>query len=166
MDNDQLVSVIVRWRNRETSVNTLESVIFQIWPRIEIIIVDEVACGMFPKVPDKFPVKTISCDDRISPIRARNEALKAATGRWVLMLNDKDIIHRDHIMLLALTLARTDKYRVACSSFKLTAGSLSEQVQMGFAESCLGPPPQTWSLMTVGFIPSSRCVRYCLNVPW
>ncbi len=95
----QPVSVIIRSMGRLTLSEALNSVASQTYGNIEVVVVDakggdhpelESACG-------GFPLRMISADRPLTRATAANLGLSHAKGRYLLFLDDDDLLLPDHI---------------------------------------------------------------------
>lgn len=101
---DKLVSVVVPTRNRAPLLRcSLRSVLAQTWPAVEIVVVDDGSTDETPRLLSmEFPqVRFVRLDSPVGPGGARNIGIANARGRWVLFLDDDDLLHPDHIAALA-----------------------------------------------------------------
>ena len=94
------VSVIVPTRNRKDWLReALRSVRDQTWPDREIVVVDEASSdNTLAMLAAEFPeARVIRHDQARGPSAARNAGIVAATGKWILFLDDDDVIHPEHL---------------------------------------------------------------------
>ena len=111
MTSQPLISVIVPVYNVERYLDQcLESIVGQSYPHLEILVVDDGSTDASGDKCDRWAER----DDRISVIHqpngglsaARNTALDAMTGEWVIMVDSDDIMHRDAAAVLLDTIQR------------------------------------------------------------
>jgi glycosyltransferase involved in cell wall biosynthesis len=97
------VSIIVPTRNRRDWLyQALRSVREQTWPDKEIVVVDEASTDdTVTMLEANFPeARLVRHETARGPSAARNSGVTAATGKWILFLDDDDIIHPDHLEAL------------------------------------------------------------------
>ncbi|ALO45107.1 glycosyltransferase [Pseudohongiella spirulinae] len=96
------VSVICRTLFRDTLARTLESVNRQSWPIIQLVLVD--ASGEATEIPTTLDthveITFVSSKNHLDRPAAANAGLNAATGQYLLFLDDDDWIADDHIARL------------------------------------------------------------------
>ncbi|MBK8536003.1 MAG: glycosyltransferase [Candidatus Competibacteraceae bacterium] len=94
-----LVSIIIRSMGRPSLLDTLNSVASQTYDTIEVVVVDakgsghpelESACG-------EFPLRMIGAERPLARATAANLGLSHAKGRYLLFLDDDDLLLPDHI---------------------------------------------------------------------
>jgi glycosyltransferase involved in cell wall biosynthesis len=96
MTAQQFISCIVPTRNRaELLPRTLDSVLEQTYPNLEVIVVDGASTDGTDAVLDEYEadsevVTTIRKDEREGVSAARNEGIEAASGEYVAFLDDDD----------------------------------------------------------------------------
>jgi len=94
------VSVVIPTRNRAGLLRqTVRSVLDQSWPEVETIVVDEASQDETSSVLETFSgrIRVIRNDSPEGPSAARNKGIDASTGKYVLFLDDDDLLHPDHI---------------------------------------------------------------------
>ena len=97
--NDK-VSIIVPTRNRKEWLRqALRSANAQTWPNKEIVVVDEASTDdSLAMVAAEFPEACVVRHETArGPSAARNSGVAAATGDWVLFLDDDDVLHTEHV---------------------------------------------------------------------
>ena len=111
MISEPLISVIVPVYNVEGYLDQcLESIVSQSYRHLEILVVDDGSTDASGDKCDRWAER----DDRIRVIHqpngglsaARNTALDAMTGEWVIMVDSDDILHRDAAAVLLDTIQR------------------------------------------------------------
>lgn len=123
------VSIICRTVFRDTLKETLASVTAQTWPNIELIIVDAAGNGQHGIALDKSAYSLVSKNFPLDRPQAANAGLAAATGDYLLFLDDDDWISSDHIQRLVDTLAPSDALACYSSTRKtLDDGTLTDEV--------------------------------------
>lgn len=112
-----LVSVVIRSANRPELADTLESVATQTYRQIEVILVDVEGHGTLMPEPwcGQFPLRTASTGAHLGRGAAANVGIVAATGHYVVFLDDDDWFLPDHVAGLVAALQRSDTARVAYS---------------------------------------------------
>ena len=109
MTSEPLISVIVPVYNVEGYLDQcLESIVSQSYRHLEILVVDDGSTDASGDKCDRWAER----DDRIRVIHqpngglsaARNTALDAMTGEWVIMVDSDDILHRDAAAVLLDTI--------------------------------------------------------------
>lgn len=102
------ISVLVRSSGRASLAETLGAIALQTWPHVEVVLVNA-AGPAHPPPPaqcGRFPVRWVGELAVASRPVAANAALEAATGQWLLFLDDDDLIEPDHLArLMALVQA-------------------------------------------------------------
>lgn len=126
-----LISIICRTTGRSTLERTLQSVAQQTWRPLELILVDAAATGM--EAPDPgggIRVHTVRPRTALSRPVAANSGLDAATGDYLLFLDDDDWIMPSHLESLAAQLANRPDVGVVYSSTARTtpAGEITDDV--------------------------------------
>ena len=99
------VSIIVPTRNRRDWLHeALRSVREQTWSDKEIVVVDEASTDdTLAMLQKDFPeARVVRHESARGPSAARNSGVTAATGDWILFLDDDDVIHPDHLEILVL----------------------------------------------------------------
>jgi glycosyltransferase involved in cell wall biosynthesis len=94
------VSIIVPTRNRRDWLRqALRSVREQTWPAKEMVVVDEASTDdTLAMVAAEFPeARVIKHATARGPSAARNAGIAAATGEWILFLDDDDVLHPEHL---------------------------------------------------------------------
>jgi hypothetical protein len=144
------VSIIVPVYNVEKYLRRcLESIAAQTYSDLEILIVDDGSTDSSGNICDDFSIN----DSRTRVMHkknaglsdARNVAISAATGVFILCIDSDDYVSPDHIELLVRSLhetgadiATTDFYRVADSaSIEFSSSEVRDQPTLMTAESAL-----------------------------
>lgn len=129
-----VVSVLVRSMARDTLAATLASVDHQSWPAIELVVVNATGRPHPPLPPGRVARRLIDPGVPLPRAQAANRALAAATGRWVLLLDDDDLVDADHLSRLCGALLARPGARVAHAGVRLVdpegldRGTLDEPV--------------------------------------
>lgn len=101
-----LVSVIVRSVDRPELQQALDSIALQTYPNVEVVVVD--AAGAHGRLPESLdgragapaPLRLESLERPLGRAAAANFGLERARGRWLLLLDDDDLLLPDHIAKL------------------------------------------------------------------
>ena len=118
------VSIIIRTYNRPDLLNeALKSLTQQTYPELEVIIVNDEGESV-DAIVDSFQSqfsKVIYCplSENTGRSHAANKGLQAATGDFILFLDDDDIILPEHISVLVKSLSDNPQYRVAYTGTKV-----------------------------------------------
>lgn len=96
-----MVSVIIRTCNRPDALcQAVESVAAQTWPDLEIVVVnDGLGTLDLPEIKE-IPVHVLSTGNAGNRSCAANVGAGQARGRFLLFLDDDDLIEKDHIQTL------------------------------------------------------------------
>jgi glycosyltransferase involved in cell wall biosynthesis len=107
-DAQPLVSVIIPTYNRANLLpETLDSVLAQTWPRMELIVVDDGSTDSTPNALAPFldRLRYVYQDNR-GRSAARNAGVSLATGKFVVFLDSDDLLLPDGLRLQATYLER------------------------------------------------------------
>lgn len=115
-----LVSVVIRSANRPELADALDSVAAQTYRHIEVILVDVEGHGALMPEPwcGQFPLRTASTGAHLGRGAAANVGIMAATGHYVVFLDDDDWFLPDHVACLVNALQRSDTSRIAYSGIE------------------------------------------------
>ena len=111
MISEPLISVIVPVYNVEGFLDQcLESIVGQSYPHLEILVIDDGSTDSSGEKCDRWAER----DERIRIIHqpngglsaARNTALDAITGEWIIMVDSDDVLHPDATSVLVDTIRR------------------------------------------------------------
>jgi glycosyltransferase involved in cell wall biosynthesis len=97
------VSIIVPTRNRRDWLRqALRSAREQTWPDKELVVVDEASTDdTLAMLASEFPETIVINHEKArGPSAARNAGVAAASGDWILFLDDDDVLHREHVEAL------------------------------------------------------------------
>lgn len=123
------VSIICRTVFRNTLGDALASVAAQSWPDIELIIVDAAGKGQQPEGLDPTRYVLVNHNSPLDRPRAANAGLQAATGDYLIFLDDDDWISPEHIEQLIKTLTKSKALACYSSTRKtLNDGTLTDEV--------------------------------------
>lgn len=123
------VSIICRTVFRETLGDALATVAAQSWPAIELIIVDATGKGQAPDGLDRSRYVLVNQHSPLDRPQAANAGLQAATGDYLLFLDDDDWISPDHIQQLVTALNQSDAWACFSNTRKaLSDGTLTDEV--------------------------------------
>jgi len=100
-----LVSVVVRTLGRSTLRTAINSVTAQTHDNIELVVVDAAGKGLPDVTSALVSVKHCGDDHPLSRSEAANVGLAAATGEFILFLDDDDWLYPDHVAALLAALA-------------------------------------------------------------
>lgn len=105
-----LVSVIVRSMDRPCLRDALQSLADQIYPNIELVVVNAKGGPHGPVTPCRPWWKVVVTEDRgpLGRSRAANVGLDHAQGRYLMFLDDDDLLLPDHISRLVERLSAAD----------------------------------------------------------
>lgn len=120
-DNYPLVSVLIRSMGRPELHRALGSVAAQIYPRIEIVVIDALG-NAHPPVPDKcgpYPVRLCSSGKRLPRAEAANLGLDHAVGDYLVFLDDDDFFDPAHVRKLMEALHRARGFMLAYSGMRV-----------------------------------------------
>lgn len=115
----EIVSVIITTHNRSKDlINAINSVLEQTYENIEIIVVDDFSNDNTPLVMDEYinkyqNIKYIRLNKSSGANVARNQGIKASTGRYISGLDDDDIMLPNRISKMLNHL--TDEYAFVCT---------------------------------------------------
>ncbi len=110
-----LVSVIVRSMDRPTLDKALDSIMYQTWPNIEIVLVNAKGPGHrpMPATWGRLPLRIVGTGAQLGRTRAANLGLDAARGEYLMFLDDDDWFDADHVAKLLEALRRQPAFRLA-----------------------------------------------------
>ncbi len=91
--NDYLVSVILPTYNRAwTLEEAIDSVLFQDYPHIELIVIDDGSTDNTQDLLKKYKHKvTIICQENLGVSAARNAGIKRSSGQFMALLDSDDL---------------------------------------------------------------------------
>lgn len=133
---NELVSVIVCVYNIEAYLpRCLETIAFQSYKNIEVVLVDDGSTDGSGKICDEFAAK----DDRCVVIHqqnmglglARNSGKKAAHGDYLMFLDGDDYFHQDYIAVLYDAINQNGGYDMAVTDFLSTFRSDEDVTAVG-----------------------------------
>lgn len=104
-----LVSVIVRTMGRPTLAKALGSVALQTYPHLNIVLVDAAGDGLpgTQWADGPVPVTLVSQGRKLNRALAANAGMAAATGDYLIFLDDDDWFYPDHIAKLVLAVRQS-----------------------------------------------------------
>ena len=116
-DQLPLFSIIIRSENRPELADALTSIATQIYPKIEVILVDVNGSGNIDTEQwcGQFPVTIASKGRHLNRGEAANLGLDSAQGYYIGFLDDDDWLLPSHVSSLINALSNTSQYRAAFS---------------------------------------------------
>ena len=124
------VSVIVRSMDRVTLSDALDSIALQTYPNIEVIVVN--AKGHNHSEVDqwcgRFPMRVVGQGEPLRRSRAANMGLEAATGQYVIFLDDDDWFEPHHIAALTGELDNDESVVLVYSAMR-GVNALGEEIR-------------------------------------
>ena len=117
------VSIICRTVNRPTLAQTIASVGKQDWPSIELVLVDATGAGLAPMEAPATTVRLniVTAGKTLSRPLAANAGLDAASGDYLLFLDDDDWIAPNHISKLMAHVLKHPSNQVVYSKTRKTS---------------------------------------------
>jgi predicted nuclease with TOPRIM domain len=117
------VSIICRTVNRPTLAQTIASIGEQDWPSIELVLVDATGAGLTPMEDPATNVRLniVSVGKALSRPLAANAGLDAASGDYLLFLDDDDWIAPKHISKLMAHVLKNPSKQVVYSKTRKTS---------------------------------------------
>jgi len=112
------VSIICRTIGRDELQQTLQSIALQTYPNIEIVLVNASATELdgYQSAAGNTPLRLVSSGKPLKRSAAANAGLQAATGQYLMFLDDDDWIGPSHVKTLLEFLEGQDEIRAAYSS--------------------------------------------------
>ena len=119
---DKLVSIICRTVGRPVLTHTLESVLSQTYPHIELILVNAANSDLskFKNLIESLNTVIVCLERPLGRSEAANVGLEASTGDYLMFLDDDDWIDTDHITTLVNYLNNHSDSKAAYSSVQKT----------------------------------------------
>jgi glycosyltransferase involved in cell wall biosynthesis len=116
-----LVSLIVRSIGRVELGEALESVAAQLYPRIEVIVVDALGSGHPPQSErcGPFPSRLVGRGRKLRRSEAANVGLEEARGRYIGFLDDDDWFLPNHVAALAAALQEHPEAALAYAGVRI-----------------------------------------------
>ena len=117
---EPLVSVIIRTIGRVTLKQALDSVCAQSFANVEIVLVDADGAGNLEQWREQCerPLKVVCRDHPLKRAAAANAGLAAASGDFLMFLDDDDWLLPDHVQVLTSALRCNERSRVVYSGVK------------------------------------------------
>lgn len=115
-----LVSVVIPCYNSERYVaQTVESVLAQTYPAIEIIVVDDGSTDATPRVLESYRTRiTYLRQANRGPAAARNAGLRVASGAYLLFLDSDDLLTPTSVAVKAAFLEQRPQYGLVYSAWQ------------------------------------------------
>jgi len=135
--NSPLVSVMIRSMDRPELDDALNSVAAQTWPHVEVVVVNAKGVGhrRLPAWCGRFPLSFVDSKEPVPRSRAANVAIEHASGKYLLFLDDDDVVDPDHLAFLVATLEAADETVVAYSGVRgLHRGDQKQNEEIVFAD--------------------------------
>ena len=119
---EKLVSIICRTVGRPVLTHTLESVLSQTYPHIELILVNAANSDLsiFKNLIESLNTVIVCLERPLGRSEAANIGLEASTGDYLMFLDDDDWIDTDHITTLVNYLNNNADSKAAYSSVQKT----------------------------------------------
>ena len=119
---EKLVSIICRTVGRPVLTHTLESVLSQTYPHIELILVNAANSDLsiFKNLIESLNTVIVCLERPLGRSEAANVGLEASTGDYLMFLDDDDWIDTDHITTLVNYLNNHSDSKAAYSSVQKT----------------------------------------------
>jgi len=119
---DKLVSIICRTVGRPVLTHTLESVLSQTYPHIELILVNAANSDLskFKNLIESLNTVIVCLERPLGRSEAANVGLEASTGDYLMFLDDDDWIDTEHITTLVNYLNNHADSKAAYSSVQKT----------------------------------------------
>lgn len=115
-----MVSVIIRSMDRPTLSDALDSIAFQTYSNVEVVLVN--ARGSAHQQMDpwcgRFSLRMIGTGECLHRTRAANVGLDAAQGEYLMFLDDDDWIEADHIHKLVSSIRQHSDFKVVYTGVK------------------------------------------------
>ena len=121
MQIEALVSIIIPLHNRAGMVrDALASVRAQTYQNVETIVVDDGSSDGSLRVAETFlpTVRGIRLQTALGPSAARNAGVMAARGRYVLFLDDDDLLHPRHVEELVARAESPAEGKAVCGRWR------------------------------------------------
>ena len=121
-EQEKLVSIICRTVGRPVLTHTLESVLSQTYPHIELILVNAANSDLsiFKNLIESLNTVIVCLERPLGRSEAANIGLGASTGDYLMFLDDDDWIDTDHITTLVNYLNNHSDSKAAYSSVQKT----------------------------------------------
>ncbi|MEE8428146.1 MAG: glycosyltransferase, partial [Gammaproteobacteria bacterium] len=130
-----LVSILIRSIGRAELRQALSSVALQLYPAIEVIVVNAKGEAHPPvnSTCGRFPVRFIDSQQPIRRSRAANIGLDNAQGKYLMFLDDDDWINADHVSSLVDAQEEIPQVKVVYSGVR-SVGDQGDEPDMIFNE--------------------------------
>lgn len=127
--------IIVNYNTRELTLNCIQSVMeSRVSYGYEIILVDNASNdGMIKAVAEKFPqVVCIANTDNVGFAKANNQGMRAARGRYILLLNSDTVVQPDTLEVMLRFMDEHPEVGASGCKIVLPDGSLDKACKRGF----------------------------------
>ena len=148
-----LVSILIPAYNCEEWIaNTLQSAIWQTWPRKEIIVVDDGSTDQTAEVARRFASKDVAVVSTLNQgaAAARNHALRLSQGDYIQWLDADDVLALDKIERQLAALWPNDSARILLSSPWAPFFYRIRHARFVHNSVCQDLPPVEWLLRKMG----------------
>jgi glycosyltransferase involved in cell wall biosynthesis len=96
MENQPLVSVIIPTHNVAATLRAaLESVVNQLYPQVEIIVVDYQSTDATKEIVSSYPLVRFISENEKGIYNAMNTGIAQANGKWIYFLGADDMLHNN-----------------------------------------------------------------------
>lgn len=115
------VSIIIRSMDRPTLSDALDSVALLTYSNIEVVVVNAkgLAHRELGEKCGHFPLRLIENNEQLSRSRAANNGLQAASGEYLIFLDDDDLFYPEHITDLVTALQNEKRFRCAYAGVRV-----------------------------------------------
>jgi GT2 family glycosyltransferase len=151
------VSIIVRTAGRASLTNSLDSIMQQTWPSIEVVIVNIGASTLEKLLSTRWPELDFNVINHCGAGRsaAANLGLEAATGEFFVFLDDDDYLYPAHIAHLINGLQQAPDRLLAYGGIRI---EFSDTLNQGRSPSLLDEPFSMERLRLRNYIPIHACL--------
>ena len=111
-----LVSIICRTIGREELSQALDSIAEQTYANIEIVLVNSAQQDLSAFGPERYKAVVVNPEKHLSRTQAANAGLNAASGKYIMFLDDDDWIAESHVEILLIAIESNNGGKAAYSS--------------------------------------------------